>query len=110
MPRTLWLCKQKRKAKGVRRERDLSGMPESPLPVLPDAQFSLPELVGLMFNVALFCGVMLFDLSQTGGACLPKTSEFGSAVLCVLCVLLRRLRELLQELLRLVGGLPHHLC
>ena len=45
----VWLCKPKRRVKGVQRERDLTGMPAA-VPVLPDDQYSLPELVGAMFD------------------------------------------------------------
>ena len=45
----VWLCKPKRRVKGVQRERDLTGMPAS-VPVLPDDQYRLPELVGAMFD------------------------------------------------------------
>jgi hypothetical protein len=54
----VWLCKPKRRGKGgVQRERDLSCMPALPLPALPDAQLSLPELVGRMFD----CTVLSSD-------------------------------------------------
>jgi hypothetical protein len=52
----IWFCKPKRQCKGKRRERDLTGMPELPLPVLSDAQFSLPELVGQMFDCTILPG------------------------------------------------------
>ena len=32
--------------KGVRRERDVTGMPDLPLPVPTDTELMLPELVG----------------------------------------------------------------
>ena len=52
----VWHCKQKRRVKGVQHERDLSGRPDLPLPELPDAQFSLPELVGQMFDSVILPG------------------------------------------------------
>jgi hypothetical protein len=45
----VWLCPPKRKRKGVVPERDLRGMPAA-VPVLPDAQYSLPEAVGRLFD------------------------------------------------------------
>ena len=41
----VWLCKPKRRVKGVQQERDLTGMPTA-VPALPDEQYLLPELVG----------------------------------------------------------------
>lgn len=52
----IWLCKPKRRVKGLFPERDLTGMPLLPLPVLPDSQFSLPELVGLMYDCTILPG------------------------------------------------------
>jgi hypothetical protein len=51
----VWLCKPKRKVKGVQQERDLSGMPVL-LPVLPDTHYSLPELVGHMYDCTILSG------------------------------------------------------
>jgi len=54
----VWICKQKRSVKGVhvQRQLDLSGSPDLPLPELLDAQFSLPELVGQMFDCVILPG------------------------------------------------------
>ena len=51
----VWLCKPKRKLKGVPQERNLDGMPVL-LPVLPDAHYSLPELVGNMYDMTILTG------------------------------------------------------
>ena len=46
----VWLCKPKRRSKGVARERDLTGMPQPPVPVVDAESFSLPLLVGRLFD------------------------------------------------------------
>ena len=62
----VWLCKPKRRGKGgVQRERDLSGMPALPLPVLSDAKFSLPELVGRMFDCTILSSDALRPLADS---------------------------------------------
>jgi hypothetical protein len=48
----VWLCPPKRKRKGVAPERDLRGMP-TVVPVLSDAQYSLPEAVGRLFDCTI---------------------------------------------------------
>ena len=50
----VWLCKPKRSFKGVRRERNLTGMPV--VPDLSDDHFLLPELVGAMFDRVVLSG------------------------------------------------------
>jgi hypothetical protein len=45
----VWLCPPKRRRDGVEPELDLHGMPAA-VPVLPDAQYSLPEAVGRLFD------------------------------------------------------------
>jgi len=47
----VWLCKPKRRWKGAARERDLTGMPQTgDIPALDAASFSLPHLVGRLFD------------------------------------------------------------
>ena len=46
----VWLCKPKRRSKGVARERDLTGMPQPPVPVVDAESFSLPLLVGRLID------------------------------------------------------------
>jgi hypothetical protein len=60
----VWLCKPKRRVKGVQRERDLTGMP-TVLPVLPDDQYSLPELVGAMFDSTVLAGDAIRVVADT---------------------------------------------
>ena len=55
----VWLCKPKRRVRGVQPERDLTGMPALPLPMHSDAQFSLPELVGQMYDCTILPGYVL---------------------------------------------------
>ena len=52
----IWLCKPKRQVKGVRRERDVTGMPDLPLPVTTDAELMLPELVGQLYDSTILPG------------------------------------------------------
>ena len=52
----VWLCKPKRRVRGVQPERDLTGMPALPLPMHSDAQFLLPELVGQMYDCTILPG------------------------------------------------------
>ena len=47
--RPVWLCPPKRKYRGVVPERNLRGMP-AVVPVLPDAQYALPEALGRLFD------------------------------------------------------------
>ena len=60
----VWLCKPKRRVKGVQRERDLTGMPTE-LPELPDDQYSLPELVGAMFDSTVLAGDAIRVVADT---------------------------------------------
>jgi hypothetical protein len=61
---TVWLCKPKRQVKGVQRERDFTGMPTE-LPELPDDQYSLPELVGAMFDSTVLAGDAIRVVADT---------------------------------------------
>ena len=60
----VWLCPPKRRVKGLQRDRDLAGMPALPLPVLPDAQFSLPQLVGEMYDCTILPGDAMRPLAD----------------------------------------------
>ena len=60
----VWLCPPKRRVQGVQRDRDLSSMAVLPLPVLPDAEFSLPELVGKMYDCTILPGDALRPLAD----------------------------------------------
>ena len=59
----VWLCPPKRKRRGVVPERDLRGMPEV-VPVLPDAQYSLPEAVGRLFDCTILSRDALRQLAD----------------------------------------------
>jgi hypothetical protein len=48
----------------VQRERDLTGMPTE-LPELPDDQYSLPELVGAMFDSTVLAGDAIRVVADT---------------------------------------------
>jgi hypothetical protein len=50
-----WLCPPKRKRHGVVPDRNLRGMPDD-VPQLPDAQYSLPEAVGRLFDCTILSG------------------------------------------------------
>jgi hypothetical protein len=52
----VWLCPPKRKRHGAVPDRNLRGMPDD-VPQLPDAQYSLPEAVGRLFD----CTVLASD-------------------------------------------------
>ena len=51
----VWLCPPKRKRHGVVPDRNLRGMPDD-VPQLPDAQYSLPEAVGRLFDCTVLSG------------------------------------------------------
>jgi hypothetical protein len=59
-----WLCKSKRRVKGVQRQRDLTGMPTE-LPELPDDKYSLPELDGAMFDSTVLAGDAIRAVADT---------------------------------------------
>jgi hypothetical protein len=67
----VWLCKPKRRVKGVQRERDLTGMPvpvpatELPVPEQQDDQYLLPELVGAMFDSTVLAGDAIRVVADT---------------------------------------------
>ena len=59
----IWLCKPKRLVKGVRPERDSTGMPLG-VPDLPDEQYRLPLLVGHMFDCTILAGNALRPIAD----------------------------------------------
>jgi hypothetical protein len=59
----IWLCKPKRRVKGIQRERDLLDMPDA-VPNLPDAEYALPELVGQMFDRTILAGDALRPIAD----------------------------------------------
>jgi len=61
----VWFCPPKRRVKGLQRDRDLTGMPMLPLPVLSEAQFSLPKLVGEMYDCTILPGDAMRPLADT---------------------------------------------
>ncbi len=61
----IWVCKPKRSMKGVRPERDLTGMPLEE-PDLPEEQYRLPllVLVGHMFDCTILAGNALRPIAD----------------------------------------------
>ena len=59
----IWQCPPKRKWRGAARDRNLRGMPDG-VPHLPDAQYSLPEAVGRLFDCTILSGDALRTLAD----------------------------------------------
>ncbi len=60
----IWLCKPKRLTKGVRPERDLTGMSLEVPTNLPEEQYRLPFLVGHMFDCSILAGNALRSIAD----------------------------------------------
>ena len=59
----IWRCKPSRRVKGVVPRLDLRDMP-AVVPVLPDAQFSLPEAVGRLYDCTILSSNALRPLAD----------------------------------------------